>query len=438
MKLAALPFILLLLFSLLMLAWQHLGMQSELDALAIDNLVVNSIDDRANRGRSRAQLVSLDPITLNCRISSHYQWPYCQIQLKIGMLTLGHDLSRYSHVQLRLKVESEEGQDPGIRIYLNHFQDNFSVASDITSIKINEVEFLTTKDGSDLIIPLSVFQVASWWRAEKQVPLFESGPDFSNVADIYVSTGSLAKPGDYKITLYELKFVGKVLTRNQIYLGLLVLWVCFALLLLVLYLRQTQQLLQLSLRQQRQLSKANESLAIESHQHSRQARRDPLTGARNRLELAEVMEKLSQQQIEHCSFVFIDLDHFKALNDQLGHLFGDQVLKEFVSLIEANIRETDQLFRWGGEEFLLLCPYANLYQAAKVAQNLAEKVRQNPWPDGVAVRASFGLSQWLGQQSHQQALEQADQALYFAKEQGRDRVCVYDPIHEPPLRDLGA
>jgi len=159
------------------------------------------------------------------------------------------------------------------------------------------------------------------------------------------------------------------------------------------------------------------------------ARTDALTGVGNRNALDEWFqhELLRARRFERpLSVIILDIDHFKAINDSQGHLVGDQVLRAMASLLQANLRETDKLFRWGGEEFLVICSETPREAALSLAQRLLEQVRSKHFEPGGRLTVSAGVAclqtQGGAPDGGQDLFQRADQALYRAKHAGRDRV----------------
>ncbi|WP_254962861.1 MULTISPECIES: diguanylate cyclase [unclassified Cyanobium] len=154
---------------------------------------------------------------------------------------------------------------------------------------------------------------------------------------------------------------------------------------------------------------------------------DPLTGLANRRALEEVKLPSAYSLIE------LDLDHFKQVNDSFGHDAGDRVLKQLAQILRESVREQDQTFRLGGEEFLVLLPEADQATALLVAERIRLSVRQldlaRDAPDG-GITVSLGVSTKPAQLSSDfsQLMGLADQALYAAKGEGRDRVCAADSL----------
>ena len=168
--------------------------------------------------------------------------------------------------------------------------------------------------------------------------------------------------------------------------------------------------------------------AVSYEEIYQQAHRDALTGLPNRFVFEERVVPLMEhaQRYGHpLTVAILDLDHFKEINDNLGHLRGDQVLKTVARTLAAQIRATDLLVRMGGDEFLLVLPETELQQAAALAARLCSAVselRVSTGVDGHLLGVSIGLAQWRAGQSVQAWLEEADNHLYQAKAGGRNQV----------------
>ncbi len=172
-------------------------------------------------------------------------------------------------------------------------------------------------------------------------------------------------------------------------------------------------------------------LLIEARQReqiTRLATLDPLTEAYNRRSFMELAEK----ELTRCrrkghavSLLFIDMDNFKRLNDQHGHLAGDQVLRQVKILADQCLRREDLFGRYGGEEFCLLAPETDLTGARTLAERLRVSIEQYCRQLGLGTTASIGiatLDQVRENDTLTEFLEEADQALYRAKAGGRNRV----------------
>jgi diguanylate cyclase (GGDEF)-like protein len=167
-------------------------------------------------------------------------------------------------------------------------------------------------------------------------------------------------------------------------------------------------------------------------QHRSDAVIDQLTGMLNRKALSTRVVELAQQSEvtgESVGIIVGDLDHFKAINDTRGHSVGDVVLKEVAYHLRKQLRAFDLAYRLGGEEFLILLPGSDLAQSAALAEQLRDGVARQTVAGGVAVTMSFGVgaSEYGEVFDYSAVFKQADEALYRAKRNGRDQVCLSEP-----------
>jgi diguanylate cyclase (GGDEF)-like protein len=173
---------------------------------------------------------------------------------------------------------------------------------------------------------------------------------------------------------------------------------------------------------------ANIVLSIIGDLHRRlmaQATVDPLTGAFNRRHMERCVGEAIERQrrtTAPSSVLLIDIDHFKRINDQLGHATGDSVLTAIVSLIRKRARKLDLLFRIGGEEFMLLLPDTREADAEALAGQLCASIAGSPLLEGQQVTASIGVSELRAAESMDSWMKRADDAMYAAKKAGRNRV----------------
>lgn len=156
--------------------------------------------------------------------------------------------------------------------------------------------------------------------------------------------------------------------------------------------------------------------------------KDFLTGLLNRRALNEIFKKhleISELTGQPISLIITDLDHFKKINDTYGHLAGDAALQHFASIMKNNLRKSDYVFRVGGEEFLVLLPNTSLEEAAKIAENLRQKLEETPLiyeNQRINLTASFGVAEFKNHSHLNELIREADEKLYVAKKKGRNRV----------------
>jgi len=152
---------------------------------------------------------------------------------------------------------------------------------------------------------------------------------------------------------------------------------------------------------------------------------DNLTKTYNRMKINQVLDeqmKLFKRYGESFGVILIDIDYFKKVNDEFGHDIGDIVLIEFVKQLQNNIRDVDYLGRWGGEEFLLVCPKMNETGLRKLSEKLRKKIEEAFFPKIHKMTASFGVSMSKDIHTIKDIIKNSDIALYRAKHEGRNRV----------------
>lgn len=168
----------------------------------------------------------------------------------------------------------------------------------------------------------------------------------------------------------------------------------------------------------RELQKKNSELAY-------RAITDSLTGLYNRMKTEQVLRQEIQRVRRHTvplSVILMDIDHFKRINDTLGHGVGDSVLTDVANLLQSRIRETDTVGRWGGEEFLIVCPMSTVEESSQLAEALREKIESRDFVCDHTVTASFGVASYEGGDELETIVRYADTAMYEAKNMGRNRV----------------
>lgn len=180
----------------------------------------------------------------------------------------------------------------------------------------------------------------------------------------------------------------------------------------------------------RRLRKQHQALAAALEEKRELASRDPLTGLINRRHMLELLH-LEQRRCLRSNRMMVlaqmDIDHFKSINDTYGHAAGDRALQIFADVVRHNIRSSDVLARWGGEEFVLLLSNTDVESAVLILQRVREAVAQVSIFDGpqpLQMTVSIGLAEHLQGESLETTLDRADQALYHAKRAGRNQVVV--------------
>jgi diguanylate cyclase len=159
---------------------------------------------------------------------------------------------------------------------------------------------------------------------------------------------------------------------------------------------------------------------------------DSLTGAESRMDMLTKlgeMRELGRRQRQPCCIALMDVDNFKSINDAHGHLVGDQVLKAFVRYVRGNLRPYDHLYRYGGEEFLILFPDADLETGRLAIERIREGLAAAPLarhgPTAIHATASFGIAVVDPEATIEESMDRADKMMYAAKNAGRNCVRVW-------------
>lgn len=174
-----------------------------------------------------------------------------------------------------------------------------------------------------------------------------------------------------------------------------------------------------------ELTSKNFKLENQNKEYKVKASRDSLTGLYNRYKFAELYNSSYQSMIQRendMSLVLLDIDFFKKVNDTFGHNIGDQVLVQVANSLLKTLRNIDIVCRWGGEEFIVLLPTADLSTATKIAQKIRVNIQELDIEVAKQISVSLGVAHINKNDSILEAVERADKALYLAKESGRN--CV--------------
>lgn len=152
---------------------------------------------------------------------------------------------------------------------------------------------------------------------------------------------------------------------------------------------------------------------------------DKLTQLYNRTKIDELFQ-LELNKVrrygEALAVILIDLDHFKSVNDTYGHQAGDQVLRELAGILRSNLRDTDHVGRWGGEEFIVLAPNTDLEQASRLAEKLRAAIAGHAFTEVGGRTGSFGVASHHDGDDEDTLTKRADACLYVSKKQGRNQV----------------
>lgn len=195
----------------------------------------------------------------------------------------------------------------------------------------------------------------------------------------------------------------------------------------VMYVQANKNYQDVISKQSAELKKSNTKLEELYKEKTIEASTDMLTGLNNRLALMRKLNELFalyRRNRETFSFIIFDIDRFKQVNDTYGHAKGDEVLQSVSKISLESVREIDMVARYGGEEFVVLLPNTGIEKAKTIAERMRKSIEDKVKIDGKSVTASFGVIQMRDDISVDELIRLADQALYRAKEDGRNTIAL--------------
>lgn len=372
--------------------------------------------DRDHDGGTVASLYKSNRgIELQCDFNRTYSKPFCEVEFVISKEGKGLDLSTFDSVTINMNYEGQE--NPRFRFYIRNYDEAYSVKGDAMSNKFNRLDF-SLPDASH--IDLGYFNVPFWWIDHYNRPVSDSAVDITNAVSVELGLGASTLAGHHSLNISSIVFHGKIISKALLGELLVGLWVVYA----IYYVACA---LHIARRNKRRLAQQQRHLTQEIAELKVKATTDPLTGCRNRTEALDTFydfEWLAQQgKMIHVAL--FDLDHFKQINDQHGHEVGDKVLIQFVTIANETLGEQYLLYRWGGEEFLLVCLEQTTLQCHESVDDLYLAMDENAWPNSLTVTASTGVTQLMQNESIRSAIKRADKALYEAKDNGRNQVVTF-------------
>ena len=416
-------YIYLFIASIVLVVWQYFGMSLNLvvvpDAATLARATVYS--DPINGGLSESQLTNeAGEILLDCNIVLSDTFAFCGVSIPVvAEGEKGVDISKYSEMQIELEYMSAKKDT--LLVYLI----NEEYLVDGSRLEKSNLWAVSPQQAvNNFLLTPHRFIVPSWWILQNSSKGLNLEPDISNVTALRITTGDNTEARMVAISIRRIAFSGKWLSADDLYLGLLVAWLA----LIVFHGLRTMRVLttrfKKSKEQNKKLVKLNRFLRIQKDQYETMAKKDKLTGAWNRAGVRDLLESVLEEHKIYgtpCALLAIDVDHFKKINDEFGHDAGDRVLKGLVNLINSYTRKKDSFARWGGEEFVLICPNTDVQAAKILAEMLRRKIETANLIEQQKVTCSFGIAE-LRDEEIDVWFKRADEALYSAKAAGRNVV----------------
>ncbi|MFL6629705.1 MAG: GGDEF domain-containing protein [Vitreoscilla sp.] len=427
-------FLVLLVATMAALLWNEFGMERRL-SLSGRWKAVQPVDDSSSGGKTSSTLRrDGDDLVMDCEIRPGYAWPYCTLVFELARPPQGVDLSAYGAMTVEASFVGPE-KATQLRLFVLDFDPLYSKVGQDGTAKVQEFVY-DPQARPVLNARLSQFAVSSWWANEHPVDAEHSGLEMDNVVAVQVSTGGNVQPGHHELRLHRIDFTGKIISPAAFRLGVIAFWGVLALAWSLLHALRLRRDLALTRHGKAALESLNKQLREDARHLTNVAKRDALTGVLNRHGLRDELARAAERGDERffpVSIVFIDIDHFKRINDAHGHAVGDQVITQIADVICGAVQRDDLCARWGGEEFLLIFPGTKVSDARAIAERLRRALHQREWPMGMQVTGSFGVAQASAGEDLVEGIRRADEAMYAAKSQGRDRVELATAAGRPSL-----
>lgn len=381
--------------------------------------------DSSEGGGAVAEWVNQDALHFRCRrFDPKLPSTYCGFSAILAddpvQVTHGIDLTPFD--RLRVDIDADTSQYR-LSIILRNYNPEYSSPSDENSAQHNALTIRTEDLTEPLTISFNEFNVSEWWLINRDISRQYTRPDFSNVTVLGVDLRDNLGPGEHHVTIHSVQAIGKWVSAERWYLGIIGAWLLGIFVYSInrsfhwlRHARGTEKKLKtLTTRHQQLRGEARTLKTIAQH--------DNLSGLLNRYGLTQAFAQLDTEQSWPIAIILLDIDHFKRINDLYGHAQGDVVIEKISHILSQTTRDRDLLARWGGEEFLLLCPYTSVAQAQRLAEKLRLAIAEAEFSraHSLAVTTSLGVAELHPQESLHSAIDRADIGLYRAKTKGRNR-----------------
>lgn len=379
--------------------------------------------DSVDGGGSAVKLTRTDSsVIMDYELREGYAYPYAGVKIFLGDGKVrGKDLSHYDSIFVWVKPRGEGS----VRLYMRGYDSAIYRDGDETSLKFNEIEFFPLNETYPAVFVPQEFRVAGWWVAQNEVDVHKARVDLSNIPLIEIQTGTNAPLGYGTLEIRGLCFKGKKIAKEDLTTGIVGVWFVTFFMILVIRFFDYSRERAAAKKKREELEKNLKALEIEKTEYEKSSKEDPLTGCLNRAGFSSILMREQENLVKNdspVSFVILDIDHFKHINDQYGHSVGDEVLVNLCKLIQSKIRNTDALVRWGGEEFVILCSDTPIQNAQFLAEKLRMAIENTQLIKQQQVTCSFGIAEMVAGEDPKRLFERADKALYASKENGRNRV----------------
>ncbi|WP_394202337.1 GGDEF domain-containing protein [Marinagarivorans algicola] len=396
----------------------------------VDNSTYNIYSDGDWGGESSVAWLDKSATRWLCHFKKSPAHPVCGLAVHWGDARSQFiNAEGYSLLRLTLKYK---GPAHALRIYIRNFDEQHGVLEDrdthkFMSVNIPADEFSQFEARSHSTeIALSELQVADWWKSEYNVDRHQAKPAFNRMTSFGIDFPVPPVMGEHTLELERVELVGTWIPAENLYLGIILAWLLGLLLETAWHMYRWRRVAKENFRQVKDLTDYAEALKLKSEKYRELSHIDSLTKVYNRYGFMQTLKKLFGRGALNGCLMIIDIDYFKKINDNFGHVAGDKILHEIAQVFAQNVRKNDVFARWGGEEFVLLVTHYDLKQARALAEKLRLLIKDYDFNtvQNIQVTISIGLTSFSKSDSLNSAFLRADEALYSAKTQGRNQVVI--------------
>lgn len=386
------------------------------------------VDDSSDGGQTISRSFASDEsFLLDFEVRDKHSNPYAVLIVRPQENSV-LDWSWMEKVEVTCRLDCDRPKSNHLNFHIRTVEDGYTSEDDPTSLKYNGVVLQPNASFSKQSFNLSDFVVPSWWIQKFDVDPESRKPNFGKVCWLEFTT--LARELDGLLEVRTVTIKGHWVSMATLSQGLLGVWMASSLFILLYRFLGLRRELEAKRASEKDLLAINNALSIQSKELSEMASQDELTGLSNRHGarsfIVEAMEQFKRHETDF-SLIMFDVDRFKQINDTLGHIFGDKVLCDIATIARHRLRNRDLIIRWGGEEFLIICPDSDSNQAAVLAESLRSEFEESD----LNYTASFGICCSAGFETFSEILNAADKALYFSKDSGRNCVSDFDELIVP-------
>jgi len=355
----------------------------------------------------------------DCTIRHVEQYPFCVLTIEISSTSnKGMDFSSFKEMTVYGTFTTPNSDF--LRIGFRHFDPNYSQSNITNTMKFNQLELKSDNLAQSFNVNFDVLTVPAWWVAALKSKDVNDTIELTNVALIELSTGTLPSEGEYKLRVDRFELEKEIISLNQVYEYLMMFWATLLVLLMIIIMAVLAFRLNQKSKNEKILLQINHALENKSNELELISQTDALTGTFNRIGLQKRLIEIIKQKQFPTAITLIDIDHFKSINDEFGHQQGDHVLKELCNIIKSHLIEGESLSRFGGEEFLILMPGLSIDQVKERINDIRLDIESTDMKINRCVTASFGVAQINKNNNVKQIIAQSDEALYQAKNEGRN------------------